>query len=52
MIRIPNANEFTYLPYAERVRITNALRDLLIQYAMTEREDQLSARQRVLREAS
>lgn len=51
MLRIPNPVEFAELPYAERLRITRALRDLLRQYAYTEVEDEFAGRQRVLREA-
>jgi len=37
MIRVPNAQEFAAQPYEERVRLTQALRDLLIAWAETER---------------
>jgi hypothetical protein len=49
VLRIPSSAEFEYLPFAEKIRITNALRDLLRQYAMSEREDTFAARERVLR---
>lgn len=48
MIRVPNAFEYMHLPYAERVRAVEELRDLLRRYAATEIEDVMAARQRVL----
>jgi hypothetical protein len=49
-VKVPTPSEYVELPYAERLRCVNAMRDLLKQWAATEVEDVLAVRQRLIGE--
>lgn len=48
MMRVPTAEEYAEMSWADQLRITRRLEELLREYAYTEVEDPVAARRRLM----